>query len=412
MRATEFLLEAKPENLGDGLIKKLGQAYYKKSRTLPNAESTNPAEVDREYLATGYSLADYLYKQIGPKFLIWVVKQYIQDPHFMHEDIPAWADTLGDYTQAIQARLPIEKDINKFANINQLRTELRKHQESTVGKVYDTIVPALDKFVQKGHAAWLYKGKDYAIYRPDTWESSNEFHRVLNNKGIKPSICVTYGETYYEEYIAQGTFVITIAPDTAYVAYVNTHSEAGDSFYNVPSEFKDMYNNAEGASLEDQITMFPRLKPILTDYAKQSVDVNVLLVLDPDRANKVYPDLVKLIKKYEVRIIPRLDYIRAVWTDDIIQYMNVEQAENYEKVMNDPKNEDDIDRMAEIEEWYGDLELTVVGVSNTAKSVFNTPLALCIIPDSGFGDGVRYQLLPQENLFSEQHEDYVFNLFH
>jgi hypothetical protein len=403
MRYREFLLEAKPDNLGDGLIKKIGQAYFRKVRVMPNAESTDPVAVDQAVLQTGYSLADSMYNHVGPKNLIWVAKQFVQDPHFMPEDFPAWADTLGEYTSAVDARKPIERDLNKFANINQLRTEIRKYQDEAVGEVYDIIVPVLDKFVQQGQAAWLYKGKDYAIYRPDTWQASNEFYRVLNNKGINTSLCVTYSEDMYKQYTKRGVFVLIIAPDTAYISYISTGDTNGH--YAATSEFSDMYNDHQHG-LEEQIKMFPRLKPILADYAKESNDVEVLIYLNPALAKKKYPEMMNLVEKYNIRLISPESDVAVEHGDP--EYLDVDQAENFVKVMNDPKNSKEVNRLKNLKE-YG---LRALGISKTEKSIFGTPLILCQIPGSsfGFGDRDNFELFPAEFLWSDIHEDYLINI--
>lgn len=333
MRVNEFLLEAKPENLGDGMIKKIARAYFKKEGVNPDVDSTDPIAVDKEYLKTGYGLANAIYNHIGPKYLIWVVKQYIQDQYFSYNDIRSWKDTLDEYTQAITARKPIERDINKFANIDQLRTELRKQQTESIGKMYDIIVPVLDKFVQQGQAKWLYKGTDYVIYKPDTWEASNAFYRVLNNKGIRTSACVTYDSNLYDRYSEGGPFVLTIAPETGFVAYIKTNDDPHAQL----SEFSDVHNNHD-FGLEYQLKHFPKLRPILTDYSQHTKDPEVLIHLNLKRLNELYPKILDRIKNHN---LTKIELKPAIVDPDLINHHHYGvfdvSLEDLARTYNDPK---------------------------------------------------------------------------
>lgn len=400
MRYKEFLIEAKPENLGDGMIKKIGQAYFKKTRFMPNADSSDPDAVDLAVLQTGYSLANSMYNHVGPKYLIWVAKQFVQDPHFMTEDFQAWADTLEDYTRVVAARKPIERDINKFANIDQLRTELRKHQESSVGKMYDIIVPVLDEFVQSGQAAWLYKGNDYVIYRPDTWEASNAFYRVLNNKGIRTSACVTYDDGMFHHYTDEGSFVLTIAPETAYVAYINT----GGWGSTPPSEFADVYNNHE-YGLEYQLKQFPKLKSILLPMSEHTVDIQTLLHLNPQRLEKLHPGLIPFAKKHKVNLKGQ------ICNEVYYEYPGL--LEDYdEEYLESPKIAKEMKRLEALDERYYSTEFIALGASEQL-SIFDNANILCLIPDAGFEDEPEYVMLPGEVLYSRDAaiEDYLSNIY-
>ena len=55
MRANEFLIEAKPENLGQGMIDKLLQSYQTKDKA------------DHNRFQDGMSIANELFKASGPK---------------------------------------------------------------------------------------------------------------------------------------------------------------------------------------------------------------------------------------------------------------------------------------------------------------------------------------------------------
>jgi len=95
MRATEFIVEAKPENLGEKVCHQLCNAWDGKKDSDESMDSIQDALRDTDNWAIEYdtssreerinyysgtlgkAIADAIFKFIGPKNLIWAVKQYI-----------------------------------------------------------------------------------------------------------------------------------------------------------------------------------------------------------------------------------------------------------------------------------------------------------------------------------------------
>ena len=295
MRARDFIIEAKPETLGQGMLDKLFATYTKR-------------DVDDNLLPkkfeSGLEVANYIYQYVGPAFLIWSSKQYNQDQHFFLHDLPAWKSTLDEFVKVAKNRqYQIEKDINKYQDINQLRQAIQqavtpKEQEQV--SFYDRIIPRLNQYVEQNNARWIYRGKDYSIYLPVTWESSREASRACNIK--EGGACVTLSKNLFDSYTGgtngqKGTLVFTIGQDSIYIAYLTKKGVH-------KSEFSDINNNHE-FDLTYQLTNFPNLKPVLNRLVSPDDDrVKIQLTDDPTEQIKIANKMVKN-NSMALRFVPR-----------------------------------------------------------------------------------------------------------
>lgn len=319
MRAHEFLLEATPDNLGEGALVKLGKAYFAKEG---NSEVLPPPDNYAEY---GRNVARSLFNYSGPKYLIWTVKQYTTDRHFKLEDGFAWHATFGKFEEALKARANIKRDINQYKNINELRTTLAEVNKDIEFNFYKETINILDPFTKNGQASWVHRGADYSIYHPKTWESSNALYRYYNNNGKADiDLCVTYGEDYFHNYKSHGDWVLTITQNNAYIAYFSNSN-------NLPSEFADVHNDHE-YGIEFQISQFPLLKPAILKTIPSSYIGEYAVYVDPthldtyinDPKNRdAYSRLIERIERHK-------DFINAVRNgiitpeifDKLIEYDN------------------------------------------------------------------------------------------
>jgi hypothetical protein len=270
MRAKEFIIEAKPENLGQGQLYKLSSAAIKK----------NDAIDDGEYTALAKELADYIFKYVGPKYLIWTVNQYINDPTFSLNDIDTLQDLLTQFdTIKANPRVQMEKDLMKYKSIKELKKAIKQAAETvgTIGTAYfSKAVERINQLVKSGQADWLYKGNDYVIYHPKTFEASHMMSALIST-----TICTIMNKEYFDDYSAQGYLMYTIPnsePNKLYNCFVNdsyvNKSEAADEQNNHP-------NGGSAAQIKHQTDLFPALLPLVKRVMTDNTDLNVLLMFTP-----------------------------------------------------------------------------------------------------------------------------------
>ena len=263
MRARDFLLEAKPENLGQGRLNKLYQTYLNRDAN----------EIGGYDLADGHQVATEIYNAVGPNYLIWAAKQYNQDQHFFLHDLEEWKNTLTQFaTISKDRRVQIEKDINRYQNIDQLRTAISQasgQQETLGSKFYSNIISAIDKFVKDGQASWLYRSNEYSIYYPKTYEASN-----ICSKFISTSVCTIMGETNFRSYSENGTLMYTITQDKLYNCYINTTKAKR-------SEGADEKNNHD-YDVEWQFEHFPQLRPLIQKCITEDTNLSIKLLCTPE----------------------------------------------------------------------------------------------------------------------------------
>ena len=263
MRARDFLLEAKPENLGQGMLNKLYQTYL--NRDVNDTHFSN--------LADGHQVAMAIYNAVGPNYLIWAAKQYNQDQHFFLHDLEEWNNTLTQFaTISKDRRVQIEKDINRYQNIDQLRTAISQasgQQETLGSKFYSNIISAIDNFVKDGQASWLYRSNEYSIYYPKTFEASN-----ICSKFISTSVCTIMGEANFRSYSENGTLMYTITQDKLYNCYINATKSKR-------SEGADEKNN-HNYDVEWQFERFPQLRPLIQKCITDDTNLSIKLLCAPE----------------------------------------------------------------------------------------------------------------------------------
>ena len=270
MRAKEFIVEAKPENLGQAVLDKLFDKYSKRDIN----DTTLPQK-----FTDGAGVANYIYQLIGPKYLIWVVKQYINDYYFFLHQLNEVKTMLDAFATASRGRIPIEKDINKYQSISDLRTtmdELKKTVGGTGSSYFRKAVERINEMVTAGQAEWLYKGNDYVIYHPKTFEASHMMSALIST-----TVCTIMNEGYFDDYSTHGYLMYTIPnsePSKLYNCYVNdsnvNKSEAADEQNNHP-------NGGSAAQIKHQTDLFPALLPLVKRVMTDNTDLNVLLMFTP-----------------------------------------------------------------------------------------------------------------------------------
>jgi hypothetical protein len=231
MRANEFLLEAKPENLGQGMLDKLYASYQQKD--------ANDQQLEFE---DGLGVANYIYQHVGPNYLTWVCKQYNQDRFLFLHDLSTVKDDLQNFVRLTRdRRINIERDINRYPDINQLRDAIAQatgSQTEIGSKFYQNIRNAINEFVKQGQAVWLYKGNDYSIYHPKTFEASNICKNFMST-----NVCTIMNDYYFKQYSQKGTLIYIITQDKLYNCYISKDAwmkssefadERNDHRYNLP----------------------------------------------------------------------------------------------------------------------------------------------------------------------------------
>ena len=239
MRAREFLFEAKPETLGQGLLDKLFKTYQTRGR--------DTAEFP---LDNGLAVANVIYQAVGSDFLIWVSKQYNQDQHFFLHDLPTWAEDLAQFKKLAQdRRLDIVRDINRYANIAQVRAVIAQAAGTKTETNLAAKVTKLDPFVAAGQAEWRYKGNDYVIYHPKTFEASNACAHI----GMTTNLCTIMNPQHFASYSRNGTLLYIITADKLFNCYVSSKRRP---------EYADEMNDHD-YDLNYMISNFPALAKIL-----------------------------------------------------------------------------------------------------------------------------------------------------
>jgi hypothetical protein len=261
MRIAELLFEAKPDNLGQGMLDKLYKSYQKK-------------DANRETMADGMAVAQELFKYVGSDYLQWTAKQYNQDNYFFIHDLPQWKTTLDEFKKvARDRRIPLERDINRYKNIDDLREKLDKAtgtQQELGSKFYSDAIELIDGFVKKGEAVWRYRSPQYSIYIPKTFESSNICSKLLST-----TVCTIMNENNFKEYREGGTLFYIISQDKLFNCYISHDLEQN-------SEFSDEKNN-HSYDLKWMLREFPVLKGIAKQAISPHTELDIkLLLLDTD----------------------------------------------------------------------------------------------------------------------------------
>jgi len=216
-------------------------------------------------------VANELFKYSGPNYLNWFAKQYNMDPHFFLHDLPQWKNDLTAFTQvAKDRRVQIEKDINKYKNIDELRKTVEKasgSQESLGSKFYSTAISTIDEFVKEWEASWLYRGNDYSIYHPKTFESSN-----LCSKLMSTNVCTIMNPSHFDRYSDDGTLMYIISQDKLYNCFISRDPEES------PSEFSDQKND-HSYDLKWMLKNFPALRSLVMRFMSDN-DWQVMFSLE------------------------------------------------------------------------------------------------------------------------------------
>jgi hypothetical protein len=262
MRASEFIIEAKPENLGQGMLEKLFATYQQRDAN----DNTLP-----EKFENGLQVANLLFQNVGPAYLIWVAKQYNQDPHFFLHDLPTWRADLNKFNRMTRGtQYQIEKDLNKYQDIGQLRSAMKDamgDHGQVVSKFYQDVTGVMNDFVAKGEAAWLYKSPQYSIYYPKTWESSNICKSVMST-----NVCTIMNKGHYDDYSEHGTLMYIVTQDRLYNCYISKDRNRKSS------EFADQQNDHK-FNLPWMIEHFPALRPLVKKAATPETEPFVQLAI-------------------------------------------------------------------------------------------------------------------------------------
>jgi hypothetical protein len=269
MRAKEFIVEARPENIGQGILDKLKKTYLAK-------EHHNSAQMQMRLENENYGLniANAMFNAVGPDYLIWVAKQYNQDPNFFLENLPEWKDTLTEFSNlAKDKRVEIERDINKYANIDQLRDVIHVasgSKQELGSPFYSKVIGAMNQFVEEGQASWLYRSPEYSIYYPKTFEASNICKTVMST-----NVCTIMNRSHFDTYSKYGTLMYIVNQDRLYNCYISKEPDRQ------ASEFADQENN-HAYKLPWMLEHFPALKPLVKKACGPKTELDVkLLVTDP-----------------------------------------------------------------------------------------------------------------------------------
>jgi hypothetical protein len=272
MRAKEFIFEAKPENLGQVLVDKL---FAKYSQTDIKDATITPKFTD------GVGVANYIYQVVGPKYLIWVAKQYANDNYFFLHQLEAVKSILSDFVAVSNGRVPIEKDISKYKSIGELRDTIDKAKKTvgSSGSSYFTkAVSRINEMVKSGQAEWLYQSNQYVIYQPKTFEASHMMSALIST-----TICTILNEDHFEQYNYSGILMYIIPnsePETLYNCYISR------SVADCPSEFANAQNDRK-FGFDWQVSHFPALMPLVLKNIEISTDLKIqLLQFDTDEEKK------------------------------------------------------------------------------------------------------------------------------
>ena len=243
-----ILLEAKPSGLGQGMLDKLFAVFSKRD--------INDSELGQKF-EDGLQIAEYLFKFVGPKNLIWVAKQYTTDEYFFLHDLDEWKNTFDEFDKLCKdRRITIEKDVNKYKSITELRKtidELGGRQAELGSKFFSKAVGGLEPFFNNGDADLLYRGSKYIIYHPISFDSSS----VLNTGNLIGSVnlCTVMSSGYFEQYSDLGYLIYIISQDRMYNCYINTSAAK-------ESEFADQQND-HSKDLSFLLDEFPELRDFI-----------------------------------------------------------------------------------------------------------------------------------------------------
>ena len=183
-------------------------------------------------------------------FRSWVSKQYNQDQHFFLHDLPTWAEDLAQFKKLAQdRRLDIVRDINRYANIAQVRAVIAQAAGTKTETNLAAKVTKLDPFVAAGQAQWWYQGNDYVIYHPRTFKASN----ICAHIGMKTNICTIMNPQHFASYSRNGTLLYIITADKLFNCYVSSKRRP---------EYADEMND-HNYDLDYMISNFPALAKIL-----------------------------------------------------------------------------------------------------------------------------------------------------
>ena len=263
MRAKEFIIEAKPENLSQGQMYKLSSAAIKK----------NDADDDGEDTALAKELADFIFKYVGPKYLIWTVNQYINDSTFSINDVDTLQDLLTKFDKIkANPRVQMKKDLMQYKSIEDLKTAVDQATETvgTIGTTYfSKAVERIGQLVKSGQAEWLYKGNDYVIYHPKTFEASHVMSALIST-----TLCTIMDPSNFDQYDYSGMLMYIIPnsePDTLYNCYISR------SVRDAPSEFANAQNSNK-FDLNWQLEHFPKLWPLVLKAIGPGTDLKIQLL--------------------------------------------------------------------------------------------------------------------------------------
>lgn len=287
MRAREFIIEATPQSLQPPVLDKLFKTYQ--------TRDINDHHIPK--FENGLGVANFIFNTIGPKSLIWVVKQYNIDQHFFLHDLSQWKSSIAEFDRLrADKRIQLPKnDLNQYQGIDELRkviSQFSANQQSLGSKFYSNAISLIDEFVKAGDADWLYRSNDYSIYHPKTFESSNVCASTKFDMSTK--ICTIMSQFYFDEYSKNGTLMYIIDHSKLYNCYISKDGEKKES------EFADELNN-HTYDLDWMLENFPVLSEFIKSVSGPRTELWIKLKFVSDK-KEAYQICLESVSNYGTKL--------------------------------------------------------------------------------------------------------------
>ena len=218
----QLLNEAREDNIAEKQGSAIFDVYTKKDSKRFSTKFDNPLD-----------LIKYISQNTIPTYIQWTCNQYRTNPHFFLEDLPQYKTQLTEYDKLKKkARETVNKDINKYKNINELQQDNAKYgqQQQTGNQLIVTIYNTMKDQIAEGNAEWFYQSPNLSVYKPLNHEACWAIRRAVGDNNI--SLCVTYEDPdNYNRYTTNGDLYFIITNKMMYSFFFDKDSEDDDDDY-------------------------------------------------------------------------------------------------------------------------------------------------------------------------------------
>lgn len=225
-------------------------------------------------------LVQYISQHTVPKYIQWIITQYIKDPKFTLTDqnLNNIKELLTNYSEQLKYKKVGELSTYTIESLRQTIQDLTTGKEShSFNALCTRWFDAMNEADEKGIGAFIYKSGNLCVYTDLNIEGARILRRVNPNN---ISLCTTYldKDSNYKAYKQCGKQYYILTTNNLYLFFVNTsHKQSRDQ---MPTEFADSGNNHDINVLLELTKKYPIIKQLAY---KMVDDIHLkIAILQPD----------------------------------------------------------------------------------------------------------------------------------